>query len=218
MGFTAHPRTISNANEGIAINHGETARDFFNNAAEKGHMVVIFIDDYHNIHAHRRTSNSETSQVINMATLLVKSFPGVEAISHATIPVNDSKPANLESLSSVLDENIDLLSKSYVSVMPDWMRAKFFDPESERHRLLIHDYQQQEMKQLRSMENCKLVDSLEMPLKSYDNFRSALSLLLDSGLSSYLESFVVPLVGDWPAQFFVRQVVYNKADPLFIKL
>ena len=97
--------------------------------------------------------------------------------------------------------------------MPDWMRAKFFDPESERHRLLIH-YKQQEMKQLRSMEDCKLVDSLEMPLKSYDNFRSALSLLLDSGLSSYLESFVVPLVGDWPAQFFARQVVYNKADPL----
>ena len=214
MGFTTHPRTVSNANEGIAINHGETVRDFFNNAAEKGHMVVIFIDDYHNDHAHRRTSNSETSQVIDMATLLVKSFPGVEAISHATIPVNDSKPANLESLSSVLDENIDLLSKINVSAMPEWMRAKFFDPESERHRLLIHDYQQQEMKQLRSMENCKFVDSLEMPLKSYDNFRSALSLLLDSGLSSYLESFVVPLVGDWPAQFFVRQVVYNKADPL----
>ena len=217
MGFTAHPRTVNNANECISMNHSETVKDFFNNAAEKGHMVVIFIDDYHNIHAYRSTSNSEISQVINMATLLVKSSLSVEAISHATIPVNDSKPANLESLSSILDENIDLLSKSYVSVMPDWMRAKFFDPESERHRLLIHDYQQQEMKQLRSMDNCKLVDSLEMPLKSYDNFRSALSLLLDSGLSSYLESFVVPLIGDWPAQFFVRQVVYNKEDPLSLR-
>ena len=214
MGYTAHPRTVNNANEGIAANHSETVRGFIEHAKENGHMVVIFIDDYHNIHAHRRTANTDTSQVINMATLLVKSFPSVDAISHATSPVNDSRPASSESLNNVLDENIDLLSKSYVSVMPDWMRAKFFDPESERHRLLIHDYQHEEIKHLRSMENCKLVDSLEMPLKSYDNFRSALSLLLDNGLSSYLQSFVVPLVGDWPAQFFVRQVVYNKEDPL----
>lgn len=67
-----------------------------------------------------------------MATLLVKSFPSVDALSLATFPVNDSKPANLESLNKVLDENIDLLSKRYVSVMPGWMRAKFFDLESER--------------------------------------------------------------------------------------
>eukprot|EP00794_Sanderia_malayensis_P002399 gene2399-2763_t len=94
------------------------------------------------------------------------------------------------------------------------MRAKFFDPESEKHRLMIHDYQQQEMKQLRSMDNCKLVDSIEMPLKPYENFRSALSILLENGLSNYLKKFVVPLVGDWPAQFFVRQIVYNNADPI----
>lgn len=69
------------------------------------------------------------------------------------------------------------------------------------------------MKQLRSMDNCKLVDSIEMPLKSYDNFRFALSLLIENGLSSYLQRILVPLVGDWPAQFFVPQVVCNKEDP-----
>ena len=96
--------------------------------------------------------------------------------------------------------------------MPDWMKAEFFDPESKRHRLFIHDYKR--MTQLRSMDNCKLVDSIEMPLKSYDNFRTALAILLENGLSSYLQRYVVPLVGDWPAQFFVRQVVYNKDDTL----
>eukprot|EP00794_Sanderia_malayensis_P002757 gene2757-3187_t len=214
MGFAAHPRTVKNANDIIATNHSETVKGFLTNAAEKGHLLVIFIDDYHNIHAHRRVSKQETSQVIHMATLLVKSFPNVDAISHVKSPVNDASIANLVGLHSVLDKNIELLSKSYVNVMPDWMRAKFFDPESEKHRLMIHDYQQQEMMQLRSMDNCKLVDSIEMPLKSYENFRSALSILLENGLSNYLKKFIVPLVGDWPAQFFVRQIVYNNADPI----
>ena len=213
MAFTAHPRTVINTNEGIAANHSKTVNDFFKNAAEKGHMVVIFIDDYQNIHANRRATTSATSQVTQMATLLLKSFPSVEAISHATFPVNDIKPANFENLKSVLDNNIDFLSKSYVGVMPDWMKAEFFDPESDRYRLFIHDYQK--MTQLRSMDNCKLVGSIEMPLKSYENFRTALAILLENGLSSYLQRYVVPLVGDWPAQFFVRQVVYNKDDTLF---
>ena len=64
------------------------------------------------------------------------------------------------------------------------------------------------------MDNCKLVDSIEMPLKSYDYFRTALAILLENGLSSYLQRYVVPLVGDWPAQVFVRKVMYNKDDTL----
>eukprot|EP00795_Rhopilema_esculentum_P010098 gene10098-18751_t len=140
MGFTAHPRTVINTNEGIAANHSKTVNDFFKNAAEKGHMVVIFIDDYHNIHANPRATTSATSQVTHMATILLKSFPSVEAISHATFPVNDIKPANFENLKSVLDNNIDFLSKSYVGVMPDWMKAQFFDPEVRRKEATPFDY------------------------------------------------------------------------------
>ena len=35
--------------------------------------------------------------------------------------------------------------------------------------------------------------------------------MLDNGLAHYLERFVVPLVGDWPCQFYIRQVVYNES-------
>ena len=59
------------------------------------------------------------------------------------------------------------LSKSYAQAMPDWVTAKYFDPEAERQRLLIHDYQQTELKKMRSMDDTKLVDCMEMPLKSF---------------------------------------------------
>ena len=46
---------------------------------------------------------------------------------------------------------------------------------------------------MRSMENTKLVDSLEIPLKSFTDLVTALRYILDNGLSVYLEKFFVPL-------------------------
>ena len=63
---------------------------------------------------------------------------------------------------------------------------------------------------MRSMENCRLVDCVELPLKSYDDFNSALHMILESGLSLYLNQFVVPIVGDRPCQFYVHQIVYHE--------
>ena len=48
--------------------------------------------------------------------------------------------------------------------IPDWVLAKYFDPEAERQRPLIHDYQQTENQQMRCMDNTKLIDSIELYL------------------------------------------------------
>ena len=61
------------------------------------------------------------------------------------------------------------LSQSYSTNMPDWVIAKYVDPEAKRHQLLLHDYQQTEIQKMRSMENTKLVDSLHLPLKSSED-------------------------------------------------
>ena len=53
------------------------------------------------------------------------------------------------------------------------------------------------------------MDCIELPLKSYDDFMTAMMVILENGLSDYLEAFVIPFIGDWPAQFYVRQMVYN---------
>ena len=171
-------------------------------------LVMIFIDDYHNIHTHHRPLSDTQTQVVHMASLLVKVFD-IHAIPQVENPPNDPVPANIALLKSLLSNKMKQLSKTYVSDMPDWLDSEFFDPESQRHRLLVHDYQQQEMRELRSMAGCKLVDCVELPLKSYNDFLTAMRVLLENGLSDYLETFVVPFLGDWPAQFYVRQMVYN---------
>ena len=61
------------------------------------------------------------------------------------------------------------------------------------------------------MENTKLIDSLHMPLKSYD-IPIAFKSMLSNGLEIYLEKFLAPFMGDWPTQFFMRQLVYNALD------
>ena len=84
----------------------------------------------------------------------------------------------------------------------------------ERHRLLLHDYQQTEITKMRCMENTKLVDSIHLPLKSCNNLLTAFQYMLSNGLEIYLERFLVPFVGDWPTQFFMRQLVYSKEASL----
>ncbi len=101
----------------------------------------------------------------------------------------------------MLAENMSRLSKSYAQDMPDWVTAKYFDPAAERQRLLVHDYQQTELKQMRSMDDTKLVDCLEIPPKSFHDLLSSVKYMLENGLALYLDRFFVPFVGDWPTQF-----------------
>ena len=46
-------------------------------------------------------------------------------------------------------------------------------------------------------EDCELVDSIKLPLKYVESFRTALEYLLENGLSIYIDTFLVPLIGDW---------------------
>ena len=61
------------------------------------------------------------------------------------------------------------------------------------------------------MDNTKLVDSIKLPLKSCEDALVAINKMLTSGLDIYLNHFVGTFVGDWPMQFFIRQLVYSNA-------
>ena len=213
MELAAHPYTVTNVSKEMSLGHLNTVQKVLNDAKANEKLVTLFIDDHHNIHTHHRPSSDTQTQVVHMATLLIKVFD-VNAIPVADAPVNDPVPANITFLKSLLSNKMEKLSKTYVSDMPDWLHTKVFDTESQRHRLLIHDYEQQEMRELRSMDGCKLVDCIELSLKSYADFLTAMNVILASGLSEYLEAFVVPFLGDWPAQFYVRQMVYNVENHL----
>ena len=171
LGVAAHPRTVKSASQSSANLHLDNVASFFQDVVEKEHFLVFCIDDYHNIHTKHRPEEKNQTLTVYMSTLLVKVFPCVKAVKRQECGTSllPPTPVQHEYVTKLIDINMAGLSQSYATNMPDWVLAKYFDPEAERHRLLIHDYQQTEINKMRSMENTKLVNSLHMPLKSYED-------------------------------------------------
>ena len=144
-----------------------------------------------------------------MTTLVLKVFPNVKAVQHLGNNVVRNSPVEIENVKSFVSSNLFILSKSCAKNMPDWVLAKYFDPEAETQRLLVHDYQQTKIQQMRSMDNTKLVDSIQLDLKSCDHIPTTINKMLSSGLNVYLGNFIAPFVGDWSMQFFLHQLIYS---------
>lgn len=210
LGIAAHPRTIKAATKASSTSHLDKVATFFQSLIDNEEFIVFCIDDYHNIHTKHRPESKKQTQAIHTTTLLVKVFPNIKAIRNQPIPpLLPADPVNPTSLAQHIDQHMNELSQTYASNMPDWVLAKYFDPEAERQRLVLHDYQQTEVRKMRCMDNTKLVDSLDLPLKSHNNLLTAFNHMLSNGLQDYLSHFTVPFLGDWPMQFFMRQLVYN---------
>ena len=73
MGLTTHPSTVSIASKKIALGRQEIVKRFFEEAILNEYMVVIFIDDYHNIHPSHRPTSAVQTRPSHMATFLLKS-------------------------------------------------------------------------------------------------------------------------------------------------
>ena len=213
--IAAHPRTVKTATASATSSHLQQVQNFFTEATNKEYFIVIFVDDYHNIRTKHRANEKQQTQAVHMATLLVKVFEDIKAfhVQQNASPLS-MNPADTSLLHQLISSNMSSLSKSYAQEMPDWVTAQYFDQCAERQRLLVHDYQQTEVRKMRSMENTKLVDSLEIPLKSVTDLVTALRHMLDIGLSVYLEKFFVPFVGDWPTQLYMRQLAYSSISIL----
>ena len=213
LGIAAHPQTVKVLAKSSSSTHSSSVLTFIESAIEKNQLIIFCIDDYHNIHTQHRPEAKTQTQAIHMTTLLLKVFPNVKAIPHYGNNVKSKSPVEIANVKSFVSSNLSIISKPYVENMPDWVLAKYFDPEAERQRLLVHDYQQTEIQQMRAMDNTKLVDSIQLDLKSCENVLTALNKMLSSGLNVYLSNFIAPFVGHWPMQFFLRQLIYS-SDPL----
>lgn len=62
---------------------------------------------------------------------------------------------------------------------------------------------------MRSFCDVHLLDFVKLPLKSRENYETALDLVLQSHLKEYLSKFVVLLPRDWSPQFYPRQIIYK---------
>ena len=148
-----------------------------------------------------------------MCTIIIKVFKSIKAIPACL-------PTTYHCLQAI---DIDIcvqtvsgpstthkLTHTYSSIMPSWIRASFFNPELERHRLAIHEYCERDTVQsMRQMKDVNLVDFVQLTLKSKNDFEAAFDIVLSTKLGDYLKLFLLPQPGDWPAQFYSRQIVYE---------
>jgi len=59
------------------------------------------------------------------------------------------------------------------------------------------------------MKDVNLVDFVQLTLKSKNDFEAAFDIVLSTKLGDYLKLFLLPQPGEWPAQFYSRQIVYE---------
>ncbi len=207
-GVSVHPRTARLMSMSINESYKEMVKSFIDKAKSNGSLLVFMVDDYTNIHTKHRPTSVVPTVVSHKATLLLKCFDNIKAIPADQSITHNPSAVDIPELVSYLRQNMPLLCNTFASTMPSWIREKFFDPEWERNRLAVHDYQEFEnIRVMRSMDNTVLIDSIELPLKSYDNFLQAVQHAVDMGLGEYLKEYLVFNPGDWPAQYYLQQIV-----------
>ena len=181
-------------------------------ATEHGWLIVASIDDFTSIHTHRRPADDTASSARSMATIVVSIFKDIPAVAWSEAS-DMHEPSMLHSSLRTLvtgSSNMRRLRDTYAATMPDWLTESFFDPLMTRHRLNAHEYyQSRNVQQLRSFDNLYLLEFKELPLKSLENFQTAVDWMLESNLKYYLEKYCILLPGDHPAQYFTRQIVYS---------
>ena len=50
---------------------------------------------------------------------------------------------------------------------------------------------------------------MQLTLKSKNDFEAAFDIVLNTKLADYLKRYLLPQPGDWPAQFYSCQIVYE---------
>jgi len=148
-----------------------------------------------------------------MCTIVIKVFKNVKAIERClATKCHNIHGIDVSSCVKTVSSPSSMykLAFTYSAAMPGWVRDTFFNPELERHRLAVHEYcESDSIRTMRQMTDVYLVDFIELTLKSKDDFSAAFDIILSTNLAEYLKRFLIFHPGDWPAQFYSRQIIYE---------
>ena len=218
LGNVCSSRKVYYMRKNIEHSHQHQINDEIEKAIQGNYLVVCIVDDYHCIHTKRRPEDVKVSDAKHMCTIVIKIFSKIPAIPLTTKmeDLHNPEGVSAEVCCAMIcgQASMVMLSNSFASTMPIWAKHAFFDPENERTRLHVHDYASSpNIKDLRCMDSVYLLEMKELPLKSFANFKKALTWIAGSKLQDYMKKNVLLMPGDWPAQFYIRQAVYQPIYP-----
>jgi hypothetical protein len=208
LGVTTTARAVDRRKKMMSDMHGR----YVQNALEEysQNALVVNIDDYHNIHVQRRPDTTETSTAAHMATILANPCP-VQAISrHGAL---NPKVVDSELIAKHLDMRFIVnLGVSYYDRMQ--ARTTNESPDEELiNRLTLHSYDDRlkSKRSYRHIHNSILFDFTESKLKGIDGYLNALQIIYkQEPMQVYLSQYAIPVVADWPGQFFIRKAIAQR--------
>ncbi|CAH3181753.1 unnamed protein product [Porites lobata] len=213
MGGSCCRRLAGNLLNHFSNSNHQKISELINDAIQHQWQLVLVIDDFTSIHTRCRPTTDKLSQSKSMCTIIIKVLKNIKAIPaclpstyHCLQAIDIDACIKTVSGASTMHK----LTFTYSSIMPSWIRASFFNEELERHRLATHEYCERETVQsMRQMKDVNLVDFVQLTLKSKNDFEAAFDIVLSTKLAYYLKLYLLPQPGDWPAQFYSRQIVYE---------
>jgi hypothetical protein len=88
-----------------------------------------------------------------------------------------------------------------------------FPDEELIDRLTLHSYDDRlkSKRSYRHIHNSILFDFVESKLKGVEGYMNALQIIHDQEpMQVYLSQYVIPVVADWPGQFFIRKAIAQR--------
>ncbi|KAL9983834.1 hypothetical protein ACROYT_G006074 [Oculina patagonica] len=205
LGTTCCSRVVKREISKFSKTKSQVFEGVVKDAIQNESLVILMIDDWTKVY----------TVADNFCTIVIKVIDGIRAIPvQDRSKIHNSVGIDVELLSNhVLSQAfMQKLSCSFVSTLPE-LSVLFFDPLMERQRLEAHNYHASTVvRSMRSFDDVYLLDFVKLPLKSRENYETSLGLVLQSHLKEYLSKFVVLLPGDWPSQFYPRQIVYSSCS------
>ncbi|CAH3138113.1 unnamed protein product [Porites lobata] len=166
MGNSCCRRRVNILHAELAESNTNKIGELISEAIKEQWQLVLIIDHYTSVHSKRRPKTMPSQEYVhNNITSCVKT---------------------LSSSSSMYK-----LAFTYSSAMPAWIRDTFFNPELERHRLAVHEYNENDsVRTMRQMTEVHLLQFIELTLKSKKDFSASYDIVLSTRMSDYFKNFL----------------------------
>src|SRR5256885_2095972 len=189
-------------------------------------ILILNIDDYHNIHRRDQPNLLKTHDINHFVTILLNTNSDILKIPYNSlnnISIHNPKGVDPKLIIDYINiKYMNKLGKSYYQQNEIWQQYLFDNSyENKMEFLTVHNYdgRVQNQQELRSMKNSKLVDFILHPLRNTKDYIESANILFKVfekiEQEDYLNNFVIPTICDWPGQVNLRRAItlrLNKRD------
>ncbi|RHZ76964.1 hypothetical protein Glove_187g7 [Diversispora epigaea] len=212
MGLSAIYQTVYNNKKQIANVYEQTIQEYISDNQQK--LLILNIDDYHDLHESRIPSVTSINRISHMATILLNTN------NISPIPLSSAfhNPNGIDA--NLLKQALNLqymtgFSISYNTQKSNWSSIKDVTTLNEFdlvETLVVHCYDADlSEKHVRRFDTTKLVDFIPSDLKNMNDYIKALTKAFSLfEMRLYLMNYIIPVPADFPGQLYIRRAIVQK--------